>query len=252
METQLKSFYEKVYSNEKEIFQLPVISYSKYPLNRTESALKYLVDNKISGKILELGAGNGTFVNSILKTNLNIEHYVATDLSENRLTAIKNSVNDARLEVKSFDLNNFNLQEFGQFDVIIMIALIEHLINPIETMQNVRKMLKKGGFVYIDTPNIAEIGCRKKLFFGKFPSTGSKNEGLTTWDGKSVENYDQGHFHYFTYRSLSLMLKTYCGFEKIEKFYSLAGKPKISKRFDNFLCKIKPELFSQDLVIIAR
>jgi SAM-dependent methyltransferase len=138
----------------------------------------------------------------------------------------------------------------GNYDAVIMVALIEHLIDPLRAMQRIRQFLKPGGFVYIDTPNIAKYTQRVKLLLGKFPSTASMNEGLTTYEGAQCDLYDEGHLHYFTYRSLSLMLTERCGFSEVVKLGYPAGRKPLGKYIHNVLATIWPELFSE-LAIIA-
>lgn len=54
----------------------------------------------------------------------------------------------------------------------------------------------------MNTPNIAFIKKRALLAFGRFPSTSQPNEGI----GSDIL-FDGGHLHYFTFRSLSLLLE---------------------------------------------
>jgi len=251
MENDLKNFYENKYSLEKDKASVKTISYKKYPTNRYEAGIKYFSDHFKGGSILELGAGNGIITNSILKSNANIDSYLASDLSSNRLEGIKKTIRDSRLEVKQIEVESFDFTSIGPFDSIIMIALIEHLVDPLNTMRRIREALKPNGFIYIDTPNIADYGARFKLLKGKFPSTGSKNEGLLTYDNQNVTLRDEGHLHYFTYRSLSKMLTTYGGFTETEKYYYPVGRLILGKAIHYKLAKVYPELFSA-LALIAR
>ena len=59
-------------------------------------------------------------------------------------------------------------QWHGQFDAIIMNALIEHLIDPLRAMQGIRKLLRPGGLVYIDTPNLAKFTRQSSCFWASF------------------------------------------------------------------------------------
>ncbi len=245
----LKEFYEAHYSDDAEKKELPVFKYTKNPVNRSQACIKYFVDNKIGGEILELGAGNGTLVNSLLISNPEIKRYVATDLSAPRLQSIKNNVKSEKLEVKELDIENFKAEETGQFDAVIMLALIEHLLDPISAMKEVKKLLKTKGFVFIETPNVADIGHRLKLLRGRFPSTASNNEGLISYKGKPVKFFDNGHLHYFTFRSLTNMLKNYCGYGEVKKVPAPTGTLFFGKKIHNILAKIKPEMFSSVFVV---
>ena len=244
--------YEEKYAAEREAKALEIVPYKKYPINRFETCVKYFVDNfQQGGSVLELGAGNGIVANSILKQNSKISKYIISDLSENRVLGVKNTINDDRVEARKIDVENFDYESIEKVDAVIMVALIEHLIDPMATMKKIRKVLKPGGFIYIDTPNIADYGSRFKLLKGNFPSTASKNEGLLTYDNEPVTLYDEGHLHYFTYKSLSDMLVRYCGFQQTTKHYQMIGKRFLGKAFHYHLAKMWPEMFSS-LIIIAK
>ena len=252
MKDNLVNFYEERYSTDQYIKMLEVVPYKKYPTNRNETCVKYFIDHfQNEGIVLELGAGNGTIANSILKQNKKISKYYITDLSKNRLSNIKDNIEDDRVYTKQIDVENFNFEEIEKVDAIIMVALIEHLIDPLGTMKKIREVLKPNGFVYIDTPNIADYGARFKLARGIFPSTSSKNEGLLTYDNQPVSLHDEGHLHYFTYSALSNMLINYCGFDDITKHYQMVGKRFLGKMIHHQLAKMWPEMFST-LILIAR
>ncbi len=40
------------------------------------------------------------------------------------------------------------------FDIIICNDVLEHLENPVAALENIKKALKKGGILYINTPNL--------------------------------------------------------------------------------------------------
>lgn len=248
----LVNHYENKYSHEKDNKSLEFISYKKYPENRFEAGVKYFIDNfSNGGTILELGAGSGNVANSILKQNDKIDKYIVSDLSKNRLDGIKRNIKDERVSTIQIDVEKFDYTSIEKVDAVIMIALIEHLIDPMETMKSIRKVLKPNGFVYIDTPNIADYGSRFKLLTGRFPSTASKKEGTLAYDNSPVTLYDEGHLHYFTYKSLSKMLTTYCNYKSTEKYYQMIGKRFLGKKIHNKLAKLWPEMFSS-LILIAR
>jgi hypothetical protein len=64
------------------------------------------------------------------------------------------------------------------------------------------RVLAPGGRLVINTPNIAFVKKRALLLLGRFPATSQPNEGL----GSDIL-FDGGHLHYFTFRSLSLLLE---------------------------------------------
>jgi 2-polyprenyl-3-methyl-5-hydroxy-6-metoxy-1,4-benzoquinol methylase len=252
MKDEIVKHYEEKYAAERSSESIELIPCRKYPENRSESCVKYFADHfDREGDILELGAGNGAVANSILQQNKRINRYIISDLSENRLKGVKQSIKDERLSIIRIDVEEFDFGSIEKVDAVIMIALIEHLIDPLGTMKRIKGVLKPGGFVYIDTPNIADYGARFKLLTGRFPSTASKKEGTLRYDNTPVTLYDEGHLHYFTYNSLSTMLKKYCGFEETTKYHQMIGKRFLGKRIHYQLAKMWPEMFSS-LILIAR
>lgn len=243
-------FYEKKYKHESINHDIIKINYSKHPVNRFEATLKYFMDRKFKGSIMELAAGDGALSRALLQNLPDIDSYFATDLSKNRLESIKRNIDDSRLKTAFLDVENFDSETYAKVDSVLMLALIEHLVDPLSAMKNIYHLLKPGGFVYIDTPNVAAYYYRLRLLRGRFPSTSSRDEGLTKWDGSPVDMHDEGHLHYFTYRSLSKMLTEFCGFSKIEKYYFPVGKYYFGKKVHYKLAKINPELFSE-LVLLA-
>lgn len=80
---------------------------------------------------------------------------------------------------------------------------------PLNRVEEIVAVSGAGGWLVINTPNIALIKKRFLLALGRFPATSQPNEGL----GSDVL-FDGGHLHYFTYRSLRLVLER-AGFEMV-------------------------------------
>lgn len=60
-------------------------------------------------------------------------------------------------------MNNEQISN-GQFDYVISMHIIEHLVSPIEHLQSIWDLLRKGGVAFIATPNLGSNAARK---FGK-------------------------------------------------------------------------------------
>lgn len=248
----LLSHYERKYgfeSNES-VMCIDAVRQTSRPLTRFEAVVQFFPMHFRGGDVLELGAGDGRVVQALLAQNLGIRTYTVGDFSDSRMQGLKRRLNDQRVKIVSLDAENIPESEYGQYDAVVMVALIEHLIDPLRAMQSIRKLLKPGGIVYIDTPNIAKYTRRITLCLGRFPSTSSNNEGLETFSGTPVDLHDEGHLHYFTYRALSTMLISRCGFSKVIKLSYPGGRRPLGAMIHSLLAKLWPELFSE-LAIIA-
>ena len=229
-----------------------VVEYKSSPSNRFEACLKYFPTRFPGGDILELGAGSGLLAGSLIAEGLRFDTYTLGEIAESRLKGLAQSFDDPRIRVIRLDAEALPEDDSRRYDAVIMLALIAQLIDPIGAMQQVHRRLKPGGFVFLETPNAAKFTRRAKLLAGRFPAIASRNEGLTTYDGHPVDLLDEGHLHYFTFRSLSQMLVERCGFSRVEKlgyFVGRNGDRMFGHNLGDGLARLWPELFSEILVV---
>jgi SAM-dependent methyltransferase len=227
-----------------------LVARSSSPVTRYEACVGALLDRFRGGDLIEIGAGSGLLARSLLAAGLPCRHYVATEFSRSRLAGLERALPDPQVDVRLLDVEQPGDEHLGAYDTVVMLALIEHLFDPMRAMRNVRSMLRPGGFVYIDTPNIAKWTRRLKLLVGRFPSTASREEGLATYDGAPVDLHDEGHLHYFTYRSLSRMLVERCGFTRVVKVPYASAPHVFGRRIGHELARSWPELFAE-LALVA-
>ena len=100
-----------------------------------------------SVSILEIGAGGGwnllPFIAAGAKV-LGIDHspsLVSLGL-EHGINMVQGSSDDIK----------------GMFEVIVINHVLEHFLDPIESLKNIKKHLKDGGLIYIAVPNIFNFG----------------------------------------------------------------------------------------------
>lgn len=247
--TDLRQFYDNKYSTELTSNKLKIIKVPKIPSNRFDGVLYYFPKYYKGQNVLEIGGGDGTIAASILN-EINIIEYTITDFSDSRIQGLeKKFESKEHVFVKRLNVEEYYPEFESKFDAIVMVALIEHLIDPIKALGYVYKYLKPNGLLYIETPNIAKYTRRIKLLLGQFPSTASQDEGLTTYEKKQVELFDEGHLHYFTFYSLTKLLKR-IGFQQIIKAPVFHTNRAIIKPIGHIAAKIWPEMFS-DLVLIV-
>jgi ubiquinone/menaquinone biosynthesis C-methylase UbiE len=118
----------------------------------------------------------------------------------------------------------------GEFDLVTCMAVLEHLFDPEKAVREIDRVIKKGGYLIIEVPNVAWLPRRLSLLFGLRPRT----SWAPGWDG--------GHLNYFTFSSLEKLL-TDSGFGIVK-----IGCSGIFAQ----LRYIYPPLLSGNIVILAR
>lgn len=97
-------------------------------------------------RILDIGSGRGWFCLQAAELGAEV---TAVDLSEKNLQKIK-SLNSA---VNILEADALNLPpETGQFDLIVALEVVEHLVDPKIAIQNWLKLLKPDGRLLITVP----------------------------------------------------------------------------------------------------
>ena len=179
-------------------------------------------------KVLDVGCGTGLL--SLLMKNQGND-VCGIDISEVALR--KAELRGIKVKLGNID-NNLPFDD-DIFDVVVCSEVIEHLFNPIEALEEIRRVLKPEGSLVLTTPNIAYILRRIALLFGKFPEE-------VKWARTSNTN-EWEHIRFFTLTSLIKVLEA-AGFSCIE-----------IKGIDRFtkipLSKVSKNVFSQGFCMKA-
>ena len=108
---------------------------------------------KPRGRLLEIGCGNGEFLGGMRARGwdvVGVEPDPVANASARRrfgLDVLRDPIEEARFEAASFD-------------AIAMNNVIEHLENPVRTLGECARLLRKGGELVIVTPNVESLGHR--------------------------------------------------------------------------------------------
>lgn len=110
------------------------------------STLKSMIPYHGAGKIVDVGCGNGGWLLRLLHCGwdvqgVEIDAPAARDANEAGIPTVCGTLPDAQFPDASFD-------------VVRLHYVFEHLINPGETLDEIRRILKPGGICYIRIPNI--------------------------------------------------------------------------------------------------
>jgi 2-polyprenyl-3-methyl-5-hydroxy-6-metoxy-1,4-benzoquinol methylase len=183
-------------------------------------------------KVLDLGCYDGT-VGSLLQRNGNEVYGV--DISEKPVQLAKQK----GIEAYVADIEDGIPFPENSFDVVFAGELIEHVFDTVKFLEEVRRMLKKDGYLVLTTPNLASLGRRVLLLFGRNPNM-----------EPSLEEGASGHIRYFVKDSLFNLLESH-GFI-IDHFTSdVINFNNSGKHFSTKIARMSPSL-GKTLIIRAR
>ncbi|MEK7169196.1 MAG: class I SAM-dependent methyltransferase [Patescibacteria group bacterium] len=219
-----------------------------------ESQARYFIERTMfsppkNTKVFEPGCGVGIF-GLYIKNKFSVNVY-GMELSR---TAIKLSKSNG-IKVKKGDLNNMWPYKSNYFDYVVSSQVIEHIFDTDNFVTESIRVLKKGGYFYVSTPNLASWFNRFIFSLGYQPffteiSNKDKTLGLKFTQLITGNREPLGHIRVFTLRGLVDLLE-YHGFEILAKYGGeISYLPKFMKPFDKFFSNF-PSL-SSDLFVVAR
>jgi 2-polyprenyl-3-methyl-5-hydroxy-6-metoxy-1,4-benzoquinol methylase len=136
--------------------------YYQDPLNqpRYEFIFKNVGKNQV---ILDIGCLDGE-ISKKLELMGNI--VIGVDISINGLTKAKQRA------IKIVLANGEKALPFHQctFDMVIASEIIEHLYDTSNFLKQIKRVMRDDGYLILTTPNLATLGNRIRLLFGKNPS----------------------------------------------------------------------------------
>ena len=112
---------------------------------------------------LDIGCGTGILVDLFNK------HGVETDGADSSSEAIGFAKTNKQGQFYLIDGNQWNPSSGKPYNLIIAMQLIEHLRNPGSFLEGVKESMSKGGYLYIETPNIrcySPFSCWRNRFGG--------------------------------------------------------------------------------------
>lgn len=108
-----------------------------------------------SSKILDVGCGKAILINFLKEKGYK------------NLFGIELSLDEIRFAKETFglDIEYSAIEDYKEkdFDLAILVALVEHYKDPRASLVAVREVLKDGGLIFISTPNVKEMILRKGI-----------------------------------------------------------------------------------------
>ena len=116
--------------------------------------LKLVIKSYIKGRILDVGTGDGSKLDFILKGSDFKEVLALEPDSEKIVFAKRLFKNDGRVEFINTDVEHLS-KDMGKFDVITMFEVIEHIsLNSLDDcIERLKELLVEDGIIIISSPN---------------------------------------------------------------------------------------------------
>lgn len=210
---------KKYYHNKKNLYGIKP---------KREKILMFLIGRQIKDKkVLDVGCSTGYLGEKLEKLGAKV---IGIDISPYAINLAKRVLTGAKV----VDLNKGNLPfKSKSFDIIVASEVIEHLFRPVNTLKDLKRILKDDGEFIVSTPNFLYWANRQQFLFGKFRYTQS---GM----------FDEGHVHFYTYQTLQEDLSQ-SGFNIIGYNHVFAGTD-----FLDFIRQKLPSLFAYQFVFLCQ
>lgn len=142
-EESLEKYYSTLYRIDYKGTRQPKAKHVFRSANQAVARLAFLKRNGLlSGTLLDIGAGSGEFVAMARKKG-----YAATGIEPN-----EGYSEYARSEYSAEVVTGKIQEATGQYDVITMFHVLEHLRSPAEAFANLHRLLVPGGSLFIEVP----------------------------------------------------------------------------------------------------
>jgi len=154
---------------------------------------RIMIDESESNiKVLEIGAGQGEHRKYVKH---NYSEYWETDIRiEPLLDKYSNLDKNNRIKVIKLDANNLESIPTQSFHRIILTCVLVHLQNPIQTLQELKRIVRNGGTISMYIPCEPSIVLRLSRYF-------------TTVQAAKKLGVDHLHFHYLEHKFHYLYIK---------------------------------------------
>lgn len=109
---------------------------------------------KKSGNFLEIGCATGNLLAQLRDNGFNVTG-IEISVYASKLAKEKNKLNIINSPF-SYELVG-NLLPFEHYDIVYLGDVLEHFRNPIEALNNINKILKKGGYIIVEVPSTLNL-----------------------------------------------------------------------------------------------
>jgi SAM-dependent methyltransferase len=119
----------------------------------------------IRGDVLEIGCHDAA---TLQRPSPELRRYVGTDIDELALERARDRYPDREFIARNIEIDDLGFRD--EFDTVLLVALIEHILNQRHLLQQCHRALRPGGVLVITTPTpfgndiVHRTGARLGLF----------------------------------------------------------------------------------------
>lgn len=159
--------------------------------------------SKAPSIVLDVGCGAGMtamlirnrFPNA-LTYGIETDHELCSQAMQNSERVFEGSIDDTKIRS--------HVKDAGPYDLIICADVLEHLLNPAETLNQLTNMLTQDGHIITSLPNVRH--------FSTFWHLGVRG----TWPQHERGIFDDTHLHFYTRRNIVSLCQS-AGLELIQE-----------------------------------
>lgn len=208
-----------------------VPAFAKWPRDRNQALLAV---HGQGDTLLEIGCAGGEV---LYQMRGRYKRLIGTELAVTRLNSATELLSDCDFTPVLATGDTVPEIATETVDRVISSDVIEHTVDVYAHLADIHRILRPGGDLVVNTPNVALVTRRLQLLVGRFPCT---SYGTRRTDKAAL--FDGGHLHYFTFGLLSELLQQ-TGFEIIGRMgFGRFGR----------LHNLWPEVLSSSVQIQAR
>jgi O-antigen biosynthesis protein len=192
-------------------------------------ALNFVGMNK---RVLEVGCATGQISRRLTENGCKV---IGIEKNEESAKIAKKYCND----LIACDIETIEDLPYDDFDIILMLDVLEHLRSPLATLKKLKAHLKDGGEIIVSLPNVANWRVRWGLLFGKF-------------EYGEYGILDRTHLRFFNEKSAKELLLN-AGFDIIE-FDIVPTMPVIRPRasFAYNIAKLRTNFFAHQFLLVGK
>lgn len=218
--------------------------------------------------ILDLGCGNGNIALALGALGFNT---VGADISKEIIEKLKIKTQNLEIPKVDFielDANDLTALKSKKFDVIIMSEILEHLKEPLKTLNQAKNFLSQNGIVIATIPNKFSLEEKLRRLFFKNPFLSKIKSKIKKRLKDNIQSASETpHLHFFSFDDFQKISQR-AGFKIIasnsqsagfKSFYYIIGRlflrrqsPIFQKldRLDSFLAQFIPPRWGDGIMFI--